>query len=230
MKKFLLVANWKANLTLPKVKEFIAGISNENNLETANCEFVICPASCYLSLLDWRGLPLSLGAQNISKYDKGNYTGEVTAHDLASLNLRYCIVGHSERRKYFGEKISDCVTKVNWLLEKNIIPILCVSSLEDLFEFEKVLGSKEKIIFCYEPTDFISSSGEFKDIDVDLIAVKTGELRSLLGKNTKILYGGSVNVSNIRDIGNLSSVDGFLIGQSSLAYQDFLALAYELHA
>ena len=127
MRSKIVAGNWKMNLAFQEAEDLVDDILDRlYELDELNCEVIICPPFPYLEMLtDWESQEqrFNVGAQNCSAYDKGAYTGEVSAKMLKSLEVDYCIIGHSERRKYFGETNEILAEKINRLIENNISPI-----------------------------------------------------------------------------------------------------------
>lgn len=210
----LVVLNNKCNFNLDEYLDY------QNKLKNLNFknDIVLCPSSIYLSNFELENI--FLGSQNVSPFNDGAYTGEVSARQLKSLNVKYCLVGHSERRVYFKENNEILKNKIEQLLENEIIPIYCVGELEknsDNNELDKELKileeihNNEKIIIAYEPlwaigTGIQPNINELEKI-IKLIKEKF--------PNNKVLYGGSVNEDSIV---NLKSelIDGYLLGGVSL--------------
>lgn len=210
----LVVLNNKCNFNLDEYLDY------QNKLKNFNFknDIVLCPSSVYLSNFELENI--FLGSQNVSPFNDGAYTGEVSARQLKSLNVKYCLVGHSERRVYFKENNEIMKNKIEQLLENEIIPIYCVGELEknsDNNELDKELKilkaihNNEKIIIAYEPlwaigTGIQPNINELEKI-IKLIKEKF--------PNNKVLYGGSVNEDSIV---NLKSelIDGYLLGGVSL--------------
>lgn len=210
----LVVLNNKCNFNLDEYLDY------QNKLKNLNFknDIVLCPSSIYLSNFELENI--FLGSQNVSPFNDGAYTGEVSARQLKSLNVKYCLVGHSERRVYFKENNEILKNKIEQLLENEIIPIYCVGELEknsdnnELDNELKILEeihNNEKIIIAYEPlwaigTGIQPNINELKKI-IKLIKEKF--------PNNKVLYGGSVNEDSIV---NLKSelIDGYLLGGVSL--------------
>lgn len=210
----LVVLNNKCNFNLDEYLDY------QNKLKNLNFknDIVLCPSSIYLSNFELENI--FLGSQNVSPFNDGAYTGEVSARQLKSLNVKYCLVGHSERRVYFKENNEILKNKIEQLLENEIIPIYCVGELEknsdnnELDNELKILEeihNNEKIIIAYEPlwaigTGIQPNINELEKI-IKLIKEKF--------PNNKVLYGGSVNEDSIV---NLKSklIDGYLLGGVSL--------------
>ena len=225
------VANWKLNGNLSFIKEYIHSLNQ--NSANANC-IVICPPAIYLSNFKGNANNFYLGAQNISKYEKGAFTGEISAQSLQDFGVNFCIVGHSERRHYFNENDEEVKEKAFKLLENEIVPIICVGeTLEQKQNNEtiKVITNQilngmpnesnhKNTIIAYEPVWAIGSGLTPTIEEIDIVHKSIRNISKNIN-NYKIIYGGSVNSENSKDIINLSNVDGALIGGASLKIDDF---------
>lgn len=219
----IVVLNNKSNLDK---QEFI-GYQNELKRIESSHQLVICPSQVYLNSID---LPnFDLGSQNVSSYHQGAYTGEIYAHQLKSLNVKYCLVGHSERRKYQRETNKDINEKIKRLLEEEITPILCVGETKEqkdskktksvlLSELNECLSgiNNNDIIIAYEPiwaigTGITPTKDEVEDV--------LKEIKKVYQKN-KLIYGGSLNQENIVEFKTSDLIDGYLLGGLSLKPQE----------
>ncbi|MBD1147681.1 triose-phosphate isomerase [Pelagibacterales bacterium SAG-MED31] len=225
------VANWKLNGNFQFIDQFISNISLPK--DKSRC-VVICPTSIHLNYISNKKNGFYLGAQNISEHKDGAFTGEISANSLSELDVNFCLVGHSERRKIFYEKNKEINFKSANLINNNLIPIICVG--ETLEEKEKGLT---KSILEDQLKNCIPNSSNFKNTIIayePVWAIGTGLtptseeiddthnfIRSHVDKfnKYKILYGGSVKGNNAKEITNLPNVDGALIGGASLILEEF---------
>jgi triosephosphate isomerase len=189
---------------------------------------------------------IAIGAQNVSEYEKGAYTGEISAPMLASMDVSYCIVGHSERRKYFGETDKQIALKIERLLENAISPIFCCGELLEEREAERHFEVVEKqieealfhfgeeefsnIIIAYEPvwaigTGKTATPEQAQEMHAFIRRVITNKYGEQVAENTTILYGGSFNAKNAKELFANPDVDGGLIGGASLIAKDFVTIA-----
>tara|TARA_A100001011_G_scaffold78844_1_gene81472 strand:- start:6574 stop:7293 length:720 start_codon:yes stop_codon:yes gene_type:complete len=225
----IFIGNWKLNGN----HEFINQYYQKLLLNSKNC-VVICSPSIFLNSLESNNENLFTGAQDVSIFQEGAYTGELSAGMLKDCKINFCLVGHSERRQYFNEK-NDIVNKkcIN-LIDNNIIPVVCIG--ETLAEKEKKLtkqilntqikqcipkiSNSENTIIAYEP---IWAIGTGLTPSLDDIQEVHQFIKNIDKKynNFKILYGGSVKPSNSADIKGLNDVDGCLIGGASLKVDEF---------
>lgn len=230
-----IIFNWK----MCGDEQYVSLIQNkflEMSAPLSNYDFIICPS--FTLLHHFKELPhsISLGAQNCSPESSGAYTGEISASMLAKTNCHYCIIGHSERRKYFLEKESDILRKMDQLINNNIIPIVCIGKFfEDNNYIKSIisnfLGSyaASELILAYEPTAAIGSgiSDSLYSIEDNLAQIKDiiqGKISN--NKKLSLIYGGSVNENNIKDILNIC--DGVLIGKASIEMDLFSGILNKL--
>lgn len=219
----IVVLNNKSNLDK---KEFMEYQNELKKIESSH-QLVICPSQIYLNSID---LPtFDLGSQNVSSYHQGAYTGEIYAHQLKSLDVKYCLVGHSERRKYQRETNKDINEKIKRLLEEEITPILCIGETKEqkdskrtksvlLSELNECLSgiNNNDIIIAYEPiwaigTGITPTKDEVEDV--------FKEIKKVYLKN-KLIYGGSLNQENIIEFKTSDLIDGYLLGGLSLKPQE----------
>ena len=228
------IANWKMNFNIQESIQYLKDFSNCYE-KTNNKEVVFCPT--YTSLAGTVKHRLNLveyGAQNVNCYESGAHTGEISISMLNELSCKYCIVGHSERRALYSESNHSINLKVKLLLENNIVPILCAGETKEERQndnsynvvetqlsrcLEGVDLSENKILIAYEPIWAIGSGVNATISDISLMNKTIVRHMNTLGyKNDQfyILYGGSVNISNILDLKLAEYLNGFLIGGASL--------------
>jgi triosephosphate isomerase len=207
-----VVANWKMNGS--------KNLLNEYKKTFQNCEkLIVCPPFIYLEEL----AGLNFGAQNIHQQLKGAYTGEISASMLVEFGVKYCLVGHSERRQHFHETNETVRAKAEICLGADITPIICICETLEQYEANqttevlekqlvKCLPSKPGFWMAYEP---VWAIGTGKTPTTDEISAVHFMLRKKL-PNTKLLYGGSVNGDNAATIFAIPNVDGALVGGASL--------------
>jgi triosephosphate isomerase len=226
--KPIIVANWKANKSLAEVSSWVEASKDKLNSLT-NTQVVVCGPYTALSALNnlLTETSLKVGAQNVSHFSSGAYTGEITAEMLEGL-AEYCIVGHSERKKYFGESEEIIVQKVERLLSKNIIPVLCIADIKQLETYlrlgQAIQNQAEKIIFVYEPPGAISGGGAYKPETPETAEQVCKEIITKIGNPVVTIYGGSVNPDNISSFLGQPSIHGALPGQASLEPETFIKL------
>ena len=215
MKKTYIVANWKSNKNKSEVISFLQEFKNHYS-KSENKEVIFCPTFVYLQLFsDYikdNSLDIKLGAQNVSRFEGGSFTGEVSAKQLKDF-VTYCIVGHSERRLEFLEEPMVINDKILRLKEEGIIPIFCISDLKDLN-----LLNLNNCIVAYEPP-YAIGTGTPED---PTLAEKFG--KEIKQKGLTALYGASVNSSNVASFTTLESIDGVLVGTDSLDPHKFIEI------
>ncbi|MBU3928333.1 MAG: triose-phosphate isomerase [Bacteroidetes bacterium] len=247
MRKKIVAGNWKMNKSFQDAEDLVSTIADElDGVDTA-CEVVLCPPYPYLEMAsdyaDESGLQIA--AQNVSEFEDGAYTGEVSASMLASIEIGYCIVGHSERRKYFGETNAQLATKVEKLLDHAIRPIFCIGELleerntnnhfevvkrqlnEGLFQLNK--DEFKEVVIAYEPvwaigTGVTATSAQAQEMHAFIRQQITGKYGQSVADQTTILYGGSCNAKNAAELFANPDVDGGLIGGASLVAEDFIKI------
>lgn len=230
MKKTFIVANWKCNKTKSEAIEWLRRFKN-NDLRFTNKEIVVCSSFIHLSamkvFIEEQKLPIKLGTQNISSFDEGAYTGEVSAKQIKEF-ADLVIIGHSERKKYLHETEDDIIAKLKQLIKNNITPILCVSDMKQMDYYlsndSTISDEADGIIFVYEPSSAISKDGQFRAESPEIINQNVGQISQKIGKKVTTLYGGSVNLQNARSIFALGNIDGCLVGQASLDPLEFLQI------
>jgi triosephosphate isomerase len=211
MKKWI-VANWKMNGSQSLLNEYSKSFGKVNNL-------IVCVPFVYLN----EPRELILGAQNIHQQPKGAYTGEVSVPMLAELGVKYCLVGHSERRQYFNETNELVCAKAQTCLDASITPIICIGETLEQYEKNQTVSVLEKQLaeclpnktgfwVAYEP---VWAIGTGKTPTINEISKVHSMLREKL-PSTPLLYGGSVNGANAAAIFAVKNVDGALVGGASL--------------
>ena len=245
MRKKIIAGNWKMNYTLTEADNFVNSIKDRIN--TDEVDVVLCPNNISLErvsdIIDKTNI--KLGAQNVHYEDKGAYTGETSANMLLTLDVKYVIVGHSERRQYFGETDEIVNKKAKKILEKSMKPIICVGeTLEQrekgqLYDFiasqvKNALSDiseedvKNNIVIAYEPIWAIGTGvTATSDQAQEMCKFIREEVRKLyndkVADSIRIQYGGSVKPSNANEILNMEDIDGALVGGASLT-DDFVAI------
>lgn len=245
MKKPLIVGNWKMNNTLQETISLIEGLLS--NSLTSERDYVVCPPYTGLSLAGKliKETKIQLGAQNMHFQVKGAYTGEISALMLKELDVEYVIIGHSERRQYFCETDLHVSKKVRAALDYSLTPIICVgeslAQREGNFHYniikkQLVEGLRlvdaltaSEIVIAYEPvwaigTGRTATSEQANDMLGFIRKVLADLFGAATAKSIRILYGGSVNPSNIDDLMNQPEIDGVLVGGASLKSDDFLRI------
>ena len=245
-RKTVIAGNWKMNMLASEIKPFMEELK-ENLPKTRTCEMVLCTPAVMIPAMVKAGkdCKVTAGGQDVSKYEKGAYTGEVSASQLADIGAKYCIVGHSERRQYHGEDDMLINAKTKALLEKGIAPIICVGeSLEQremnltmeyvAYQVKAALSGIDatklrRCIIAYEPIWAIGTGNTATPEQAgEVCSAIRGILRKLYGariaRSTTIQYGGSMNEKNAAELLAQEDVDGGLIGTASLDPDTFLKI------
>lgn len=249
MRRNIVAGNWKSNELFSQADELINDIAEGlREFDNTDVDVIVCPPFPYLELVGdaSEDVEFFVGAQNVSKFDNGAFTGEVSAKMLQSMNIDYCIVGHSERRKYFNETNQDVAEKVNKLLEADINPIVCVGeSLEQReagthFELIRSQVSEglfhldceqiKRTVIAYEPvwaigTGKTATKEQAQEVHAFIRAMLAEKYSDDVAQEISILYGGSCNAKNARELFAQTDVDGGLIGGASLKAADFIEIA-----
>jgi triosephosphate isomerase (TIM) len=245
----LVAGNWKLYKSPAEATQFMETYSRLVEGRHFRVETLVCPT--YLALgtalqaMKELGSPLQVGAQNAWHIAEGAYTGEVSAAMLKGLGVRYVIVGHSERRQYFGETNDLVAEKVAAVQALGLVPILCVGETLEQREagttdaviteqlravFNKVNLEAHPIVVAYEP---VWAIGTGKVCDAAEAQRVCGMIRALfppeVGNVSRILYGGSVKPDNALELFQMADIDGGLVGGASLSPESFVALVEHAH-
>ena len=222
----IIALNNKSNLN----KEDFINYLNALNCVKTDHTLILCPTYINIPLVN---IDILLGSQNVSAKDNGAFTGEISAEQLKSYNVKYSIVGHSERREYQKETNLDIKEKIMKLIQFGITPILCIGESKEEREngtYKEVLKEElsileylptENIIIAYEPIWSIGTG----IIPTNEEIIEVFELIKSILPNSKVLYGGSANNDNIDTLKEISLIDGYLLGGLSLRpdkLQEFL--------
>jgi triosephosphate isomerase len=245
-----MAGNWKANLNhfeaIAHVQKLAFSLTDE---DFDAVEVAVLPPFTNLrsvqTLVDGERLRIGYGAQDVSEHDAGPHTGEITGAMLATLGCTYVIVGHSERRQYHGEGDALVNAKTSAALRHGLAPILCVGEgldvrregrhiIHTLAQLEGGLtgvpaGQAASVVVAYEPVWAIGTGEVAKPEDAQEVCAairdRLGELYSAeLAQGARILYGGSVKVTNIGPIMEQPDVDGALVGGASIDADEFAAI------
>ena len=247
MRKKIVAGNWIMNTTYDEGEKLIQGIIEKKAAVKDDVTLIVAPPfthlCCFAGPLREAGIGIS--AQNCANHESGAYTGEVSAAMLASIDVQYCIIGHSERREYYGDTNDILLEKVTLALKHNLIPVFCIGEKlgerEAGKQFDVVRAQLqavicrlpaadfEKIILAYEPvwaigTGKTATSAQAQEVHAYIRQV----LREAFGdaaNRTPILYGGSCNPATAPELFGQPDIDGGLIGGASLKADDFISVA-----
>jgi triosephosphate isomerase len=245
MRKNIVAGNWKMNNTLQEGLTLAKDLQKALDGKTVNCEVIICTPFIHLASVAEVVKIVGVGAENCADKASGAYTGEVSAAMIASTGAKYVIIGHSERRAYYGETNAILKEKTLLALANGLTPIFCIGEVlaereageqntvverqirESLFD----LSAEDfgKIILAYEPvwaigTGKTATSAQAQEIHAFIRKTVEGKYGKTVADNTSILYGGSCNASNAAELFANPDVDGGLIGGASLAVDKFLPI------
>lgn len=244
-RQYLIAGNWKMNGSRSANSSLLDGIVAKLP-SYDSVEFLVCPPAIYLeSVKDQIGnAGLCLGAQNVSEYETGAYTGEISATMLAEMGCRYVLVGHSERRSLFAELNEQVADKFSTAVEAGLKPILCVGETlaqrED-GETEEVVARQLKAVtdlvglagfkgavVAYEPVWAIgtgqTASPEQAQTVHAFIRAELAVLDAALAQQTRLLYGGSMKAANAAGLLAMPDIDGGLIGGAALVADEFMGI------
>ena len=247
MRKPIIAGNWKMNKTPEEAQELVAALIPL--VKDAACDVVVCPPyvdlCCVQKLIE--GTNIKLGAQNVHWAEKGAFTGEISADMLKSRGVEYAIVGHSERRQYFGETDETVNMRALAALNAGITPIICVgesleqreSGVTDAIVSNQTVAALngmtnaqvESLVIAYEPIWAIGTGKTATKEDANAtIGVIRKAIAGVFGTETaekvRIQYGGSMNPKNASELMAMPEIDGGLIGGASLKADDFTKVVH----
>lgn len=246
MRKNIVAGNWKMNTTVQEGVSLAQEVNSLLKKADAKCDVVICVPFTHLvsvnQVIDQK--LVGLGAENCADHDKGAYTGEVSAQMVASTGANYVILGHSERRQYYGETDETLQGKTRLALDNNLTPIYCVGEILEEREngtFNQVVQTQvealfnlpasdfQKIVIAYEPvwaigTGKTATAEQAQDMHAHIRNVIAQKYGNEVADSTSILYGGSCKPSNAKELFAKPDVDGGLIGGAALDAQSFMGI------
>lgn len=247
MRKNIVAGNWKMNTTLAEGVNLAKDVNEALKGFTPNCDVVIAVPFTHLASVNAviDSSKLGLGAENCADHKSGAYTGEVSAAMVASTGANYVILGHSERRQYYGETSEILKEKVALALENNLTPIFCIGEVLEEREngsylqvvktqieealFEMSAADFSKLILAYEPvwaigTGKTATDDQAEEMHAFIRKVIADKYGNEVAENTSILYGGSCKPSNAPQLFAKPNVDGGLIGGASLDAESFMGI------
>lgn len=249
MRKNIVAGNWKMNLDYEKGVSLFSEIVNMVKDEVVgNQEVIVCSPAIHLHSIAKLAEPVAnvaVGAQNIHQAESGAYTGEISGSQVKSTGAEYVILGHSERRAYFGETDALLAQKVDAALSNALKPIFCIGETKEEREGEKFfeviktqlekgvfhLSSEdfEKVVLAYEPvwaigTGLTASPEQAQEVHAFIRETVARQYTQEVADKTTILYGGSCNPSNAQELFSQKDIDGGLIGGASLKSRDFMEI------
>lgn len=244
MRRKIVAGNWKMNGSKDLVQQLVGVICDHAGSLDAGAEVVIIPPAPYIPLVQQQADgKLAIGVQNVSQWQSGAYTGEVSADMARDLGCWYVLVGHSERRQLFGESDEVVARKIGRVLESGLTAVLCVGETldqRDAGEAEQVVAAQiqkglasvtgeqwSKVVVAYEP---VWAIGTGKTATADDAQAMHAAIRKVLeGMNApaeeiSVLYGGSVKADNAAALFSEPDIDGGLIGGASLKADEFISI------
>ena len=243
MRKPIIAGNWKMNKTIKEGLEFIEEVKGQTE---GDVEVLVCAPFTLLKdlKLATKGTNIKIGAQNMHYENSGAFTGEVAPANLVEIGMDYVIIGHSERREYYGETDETCNKKVLKAIEVGIDPILCCGETLEEREADKTMDKVKgqivaglagvkaedlaKVVIAYEPIWAIgtgkTATAEQANEVIAYIRQVVRDIYGDLADQVRIQYGGSVKPANVAEIMGQSDIDGALVGGASLKPTDFLGL------
>ncbi|MBP7462208.1 MAG: triose-phosphate isomerase [Candidatus Delongbacteria bacterium] len=246
MRKALIAGNWKMYKTLAEAREFVQQLKTGCSVSDDR-EVLICPPALYIQpAVEWcRQTPIQVGAQNCAANPEGAYTGEISPAMLASVNATHVILGHSERREYYGETNAVIAAKIKLTVQYPLITILCVGEKLDQREQgqeKNVVKTQltealsaitpdriEKLVVAYEPvwaigTGKTATPAQAQDMHRHIRQILAELYGSTRADQIRILYGGSIKPENIDELMSMPDIDGGLVGGASLKVDSFLRI------
>ncbi len=247
MRKNIVAGNWKMNTTVAEGVQLAKEVNEALANEAVNCDVIVCAPATHLASIAAviNQDKLGLGAENCADHASGAYTGEVSAAMVASTGATYVILGHSERRQYYGETSAILRDKLALALANNLTPIFCIGEVLEEREngtYNEVVKTQieealfnlsaedfSKIILAYEPvwaigTGKTATADQAEDMHAHIRATIAAKYGKEVADNTSILYGGSCKPSNAAELFAKPDVDGGLIGGASLKCADFMGI------
>jgi len=249
MRKNIVAGNWKMNMDFEQGVSLFSEIVNMVKDEVrGEQEVVVCSPFIHLPALAKLSAPVAnvaIGAQNIHQAESGAYTGEISASQVKSTGASYVILGHSERRAYFGETDALLAEKVNTALKHDLKPIFCIGETKEEREsgaffdviktqlsnglFHLSVEQFKSVVLAYEPvwaigTGLTASPEQAQEVHAFIRETLSAQYGQELADNTSILYGGSANPGNAESLFSQPDIDGGLIGGASLKSRDFLEI------
>jgi len=245
MRKQIVAGNWKMNKTLREGIELASEVNRMTGIDQTGTIVIVAPPFIHLSEVSKVLTVVKLSAQNCSSEPSGAYTGEVSAEMIRSVGATYVIIGHSERRIYFGEDDHLLNKKIRLALKHDLIPVFCCG--EQLAQRQKGIHTQvvaaqleqalfdlspedfRKIVIAYEPvwaigTGVNATPDQAQEMHAFIRQQIAGKYGQEAAAGTTIMYGGSCKPSNARELFTNPDVDGGLIGGASLNAQDFMAI------
>ena len=247
LRKTIIAGNWKMNMLASDVKAFADGLTSQISGFKSWCDVVICAPFVNLpaAVEAFKGSDVAVGAQNMSQFESGAYTGEVSTAQLSDIGTEFVIIGHSERRQYFGETDKSVNEKLIAALKSPLCPIVCVGETLDDREmgvtfdlvsmqvkaalFSVSASDMRRTVIAYEPvwaigTGKTATAEDAQEVCCAIRKVIEGLYDKATADAVTIQYGGSMNDKNAKELLAQPDIDGGLIGGASLKSDSFAAI------
>ncbi len=249
MRKKIVAGNWKMHGSPESVTSLCEGLVNGVNASAPECALIVFPPFVYLSQVQaaLAGAQVHLGAQNVSQFDEGAYTGEISINMLKASGCEYVLIGHSERRHVFGETLETVVAKFKQAKQMGLTPILCVGETLEEREADKtstVLAAQlqsvcealpgdttvfDGAVIAYEPVWAIGTGKSATPEQAQAVHAQIRQFLTEIGQinanSVSVLYGGSVKSDNAAQLFEQPDIDGALVGGASLDADQFMRIA-----
>lgn len=248
MRQPLIMGNWKMNTTREEGVQLAKALAE--GLGNVTQEVAVCVPFVYLADVKnaLAGSAIAVGAQNVADQASGAYTGEVSAAMLADCGIKYALVGHSERRSYYGDTNESVAKRFCQALKQNVVPVLCVGETLEEREQERTfqvvdeqldavieaagIEAFEKAVIAYEPVWAIGTGKTASDEQAQevhqYIRQRIAERSAAVAEKVQILYGGSVKPDNAKALFAMPDIDGGLVGGASLDAKGFLQICHSV--
>jgi len=244
MRRKIVAGNWKMNKNVIEAQQLMTQLLNYKNDNTTNCEVWIAPPSLYLMMAKdiFEKEEIGVFSQDMSEFESGAYTGEISTDMLESIDINGSLIGHSERRQYHGENDETCNKKVKLALDKGLIPVYCngetleqrkagqhldiVKTQTETALFTLSAEEIKKVVIAYEPvwaigTGETASPEQAQEIHSHIRGIIAEKYGQEVADEVSILYGGSVKPDNAKEIFSQPDIDGGLVGGAALKLEDF---------
>ena len=237
MRKKIIIGNWKMNMTREEAKSLLSVMKERVKNTEVDVAFAVPFTAMETAANVLKESNIMLGSQNVHSEPRGAYTGEISVEMLKDVGVQCCIVGHSERRQYFSETDEQVNKKIKALLEANITPVVCVGetlsqreSGEHLdlirMQVKKALADidsmrVDEVIIAYEPlwaigTGVTATKEQAEEVCSFIRYVVAEAYGVAISNKVRVLYGGSVNEKNAKELFEMENIDGALVGGASL--------------
>ncbi|MCP5500379.1 MAG: triose-phosphate isomerase [Leptospiraceae bacterium] len=247
MRKVIIAGNWKMNLGLKQARELAEGISSGLSQASPDREIMVFPSAVHIPVVAdiLKDTRVILGAQNIYPSAPAAFTGENSVEQMRDFGVTHILIGHSERRQFIKETDAFLNQKVHFVLEHQMIPVLCIGETLEERESNKTLeviktqllgglkdvnkGNVSKIILAYEPvwaigTGKVATPEQAQEVHLAIRKELEGLYGSQISDSISILYGGSVKPDNIKSLLDMPDIDGALVGGASQKADSYMAL------